>query len=421
MPSTEAQIVHFRKPRPVANRARRPSTSSPYGALFVILKITERCNLACPYCYMFFMGDESYKQHPPVMAHDTQAGLVAWLQDAVRQQGLRSIHIGLHGGEPLLLNKKGFRQLCQALRGGLDGLCRLKISMQTNGVLIDEEWIEIFSQYGLSIGMSMDGDEAIHNLTRVTRSGRGTYQESRRGWQLLQQAAAQGRIAPPGILCVVSPEQPAARIYEHFAQELEANTVNFLLPDYNHDSPEVTPALVKACGDYLLEVCRAWFTQPRRPQVRFIRNVVSALLDDESCARLAANQHNPFELITVSSNGEISPDDAIRVLAPRFRQTGHTVHDSTLSELMDSEPWLEVYESQMQLPAACTQCLWRHVCRGGAPQHRFSAARGFDNPSIYCDALKRIHAYIAAMLVQGGASAEAIERRLTAEVAVAHS
>ncbi|MBB2484689.1 radical SAM protein [Mitsuaria sp. WAJ17] len=413
MLTTEAQIVRVHRPRPSTSRLPRPQRSSPYGALFMILKITERCNLACPYCYMFFMGDESYREHPPLMSTDTLAGLVGWLQEAVHTQGLRSLHIGLHGGEPLLMNKKAFRQLCAALREGLAGRCRLQLSMQTNGVLIDEAWIEIFSQYDIGIGMSMDGDESLHNLTRVTRSGRGTYRESRRGWELLQQAAAQGRLQKPGILCVVSPGQPAGRIYQHFAQELRASSVNFLLPDFNHDSPEVSPALVQACGDYMLEVCRAWFAGQHRPRVRFIRHVVNSLLDDESCQRLAANQYNPFELITVSSNGDISPDDAIRVLAPRFRETGHTVQESTMSALMDSDAWLEIYASQGQLPAACTGCLWQRLCRGGAPQHRFSAARGFDNPSIYCEALKRIYAFIASMLVQGGVSAEAIEHRLT--------
>ncbi|HEV2739171.1 MAG TPA: hypothetical protein VGU66_11380, partial [Candidatus Elarobacter sp.] len=43
--------------------ARKPRTLKT-DFLSVVLKVAERCNLACPYCYFFFGGDDSYLLHP---------------------------------------------------------------------------------------------------------------------------------------------------------------------------------------------------------------------------------------------------------------------------------------------------------------------------------------------------------------------
>lgn len=392
-----------------------PVILSKHGSVYVVLKVTERCNLACPYCYFFFGGDDTFEVHPATILGDTVDGLITFLQDAIRQSGIRRVHIGLHGGEPLLLKKDAFRRMCARLRAQLDPLCKLQVSMQTNGVLIDPEWVELFAEYGIMVGISFDGPEDVHNKTRITKKGRGTYAESRRGWELLRAAHQQGRIGRPGIICVVAPDQSGRAIYEHFANDMQVTHMNFLWPNFHHNSPEATEAFIDGCGDFMVDVCRAWFEGGKKGvEVRFLREIIGPLLDDEVCRELPPNKNNPFELITVSSNGDIAPDDIIRTLAPRFRQTGYQVGRHTLNDLARSNTWHEISRSQKQLPEPCQQCVWRNVCRAGSPQHRYSDAGGFDNPSIYCKSLKRVYGYVTQNLIRGGIPQETIERRLAA-------
>jgi uncharacterized protein len=386
-------------------------------SLYVVLKVTERCNLACPYCYFFFAGDDSFKIHPPSILGQTVDGLIAFLQDAVARTGVTVINIGLHGGEPLLLKKETFRRMCTRLQQGLAGRCKLGFSIQTNGVLIDPDWVSLFAEFNIHAGISFDGPEAVHNLTRITKKGVGTYAESRRGWELLMEAAQAGRIAKPGILCVVAPEQSARDTYTHFVDALKADQINFLWPDVNHDSPEATSAFIDGCGDYMIEVCRTWFAAGRSDvRVRFIREVLGPLLDEQVCRDIAGMKNDPFGLITVSSNGDIAADDIVRTLAPRFRETGLRVGANSLSELATTPAWIELGRAQKQLPESCRGCTWKNVCRGGSFQNRYSEARGFDNPSVYCPSLKRVYGYIASNVIGGGHPVARMEQILEARM-----
>lgn len=383
--------------------------------LSIILKVTERCNLACPYCYFFFSGDESYQQHPPLIAGETVADVIAFVRRAVLETGVRQVRIGLHGGEPLLLKVEKFAELCQQFRSALDPICDLMLVVQTNGVLVDEKWIDVFARFQVRVGVSIDGDEAVHNIFRITKKGRGTYAETRRGWDLLNRAMAERVIPSATILCVVSPQQSGGKILKHFAEELKATGVNFLLPDVTHDSPEATERYIRGCGDFLVDVVDTWAELASRNvkiTVRWIGEILGALMNDDLCRMSATRKYEPLGQFVVSSNGEISPDDVIRGLDARFRtfsfNTGHSRYD----EVQDSPIWQELEGAQRKLAKECQACVWKNICRGGAYQHRFSEKNGFDNPSVYCPSLKRFYAQLTRQVVASGYPIEKIERRL---------
>jgi len=386
--------------------------------LSIILKVTERCNLACPYCYFFFSGDESYKEHPPFVSGATVDQLVEFIRRAVRDNGIGQVRIGLHGGEPLLLKPDKFAAMCEQLRSALDPLCDLMLVVQTNGVLVNPEWVELFGRFNVRIGVSIDGDEAVHNIFRITKKGKGTYAETRRGWHLLNDAMASRTIPSATILCVVSPQQDGGKILRHFAEELRATGLNFLLPDVTHDSPEATARFIDGCGDFLVDMFDAWADLSRRKvkvTVRWIDEIIGAMLNDELCRRSANAKFEPLWQFVVSSNGEISPDDVIRGLDPRFRTFAFNVADSPYEEVQASPVWQELDQAQHRLPAACQGCEWKHLCHGGPYQHRYCAANGFDNPSVYCRSLKRFFAHVADRVASSGYPREQIARRLATD------
>ena len=117
------------------------------NTLEVILKITERCNLDCDYCYFFNAGDDSYKKHAAFISHDTVALLVRRLEEFAGEHKLQKIAIHLHGGEPLLMPKARFDRICEEIRSSLTPIVDLSMTIQTNGMLVDLEWIEIFNRH----------------------------------------------------------------------------------------------------------------------------------------------------------------------------------------------------------------------------------------------------------------------------------
>ncbi|MBB2484686.1 radical SAM protein [Mitsuaria sp. WAJ17] len=414
----DAPITFFPSSRRSARTEAPAAPVQRFHTLSVILKVTERCNLACPYCYFYFSGDDTHREHPAFADDEMLSRTLAFILDAVREQGIRQVQIGLHGGEPLLLKPARFDALCQTLRDAIEPVCELMLLVQTNGVLLDARWVEILSRHRIRVGVSIDGDAQAHDRTRITKKGRGTYAETLRGWRLLNEAVKEGRAASASILAVVAPDRCGAATYRHFREALDADGMNFLLPDLTHDAPEASPAHIEACGDFLIGVYNAWVElggSSTRGSVRFIEELVGPLLDDQLCRRAALGRRVLPNQFAISTDGEICPDDVIRGFAPRLRQLPYRVGIDSAAALRETPVWLELIEAQSSLPAACSGCLWRNVCGGGALAHRYSHANGFDNPSVYCAGLKKLYRHVAWSLIQAGASEDAIERRLTTD------
>lgn len=384
------------------------------GYLSVVLKVSERCNLACPYCYFFFGGDDTYKKHPPFIGERTVDAAIEFITRLKHDGGVRQVRVGFHGGEPLLVKKQRFREMCAAFRAGLGDDPDLALVLQTNGVLIDREWVDVFGEFDVRIGVSIDGTEAMHDSTRVTRKGLGTYAQTRQGWQYLIEAAAQGRIREPSILCVVSPGHSGGEVFRHFAGELQARSMNFLLPDVTYDTPGLSSEFFRGCGDFLIDVCREWFASERRDvSVRFLNEALGPLISDELMHHAQA-KHDPLGQVCISSSGSVCPDDVIRAYAAHFSETGEHVEHSSLESIERAASWMELRRAYERLPEGCADCTWRALCRGGELQHRYSRARAFDNPSIHCDSLKRVYAYVVSRLLASGYSAADVSRRLGA-------
>jgi len=116
----------------------------------ILVKPFLGCNMNCTYCY-----ESGYrKAHDPEMSYDLDAIFRAIDGLPHARRG-----IGLHGGEPLCLPKPDAeRILAKSLE--VTG----KSLVQTNGTLIDDEWIEIFKRNKTHVGISCDGPGELNRF-----------------------------------------------------------------------------------------------------------------------------------------------------------------------------------------------------------------------------------------------------------------
>jgi uncharacterized protein len=381
------------------------------NSLQVILKVTERCNIACKYCYYFFGGDDSFKDDPACISRETADQFVRFVRDARETYHLERIRIILHGGEPLLLPKPRMRELLTGLRKAAEG-SELQFTVQTNAMLVNEEWLRIFEDFNVFVGVSLDGPAAFNDEYRVDHAGRGTYERVRAGIDRLFEAYAQGRISRPGVLSVMNPEFPAATVYKHFVEELGFRIIDFLLPDNHHDS--MTAERKATFAAYVRELVGLYLRE-ERPGISFrlVDKVISGFgmspYFHSVLHRFATQKEVTF---TVSSAGDIAPDDILRTTDPSLMKTGLNVATASLGDVLRSPGLNQLLESFYRIPTGCQGCDWANVCRGGELYHRYSNGRGFDNPSVYCDALKILHEEIATACLLAGAEVEQLRRRL---------
>ncbi len=383
----------------------------PVPNLNIVFKISERCNLKCDYCYFFFGGDETWKQHPPVVPPQVIDDLGAFAARAARDQGLPAITLICHGGEPLLMSRTKFAEMCETLRGYENGF-RFDLGLQTNGVLVDGEWIDLFERYRVSVGVSLDGTRAVNDLHRLDMQGRSSYDRTVAGLRRLQEAAAQGKMAAPGLLSVINPASDGGEAYRHFAHDLGVMRMSFLTPDYTWDSG-VSESVIRGVERFLLAALRAWLAD-RNPQisVRIFSELLSAMIDPHAMDFVQAYRDDYRNIISVSSNGDLGPEDTLRVLDPRFRSMGLNVAKNDLRELIESDAWSEQADAATVRPEGCKDCGWWKICKAGRPINRYSKSLGFANHSLYCAGLKEMYAEIGAFLVRNGTPLSEIAFRL---------
>jgi uncharacterized protein len=384
----------------------------PIENLNIVFKISERCNLKCDYCYFFFGGDDSWKQHPPLVAPQIIDDLGAFSARAARDYGLQRITLIFHGGEPLLMPVREFDAMCTKLRGYEDGF-EFWFGLQTNGVLVSDKWLDVFARHKVSVGVSLDGPPVV-NKHRIDLGGHSSYDRTVAGLRRLQAAADAGKVDTPGLLAVVNPEADGGAVYRHFAHDLGVTQMSFLTPDYTWDSP-VDPSVVQGVERFLVSALRAWL-HDRNPKVkiRVFSELLAAMLSPQAMEVVQTYRDDYRNIISVSSNGDLGPEDTVRILDPRFASMGLNIARNELRDLVSSPAWQEQADAASLKPANCTDCGWWKICKAGRPINRFSRERRFDNHSLYCSGLKDIYAEIAAFLVRSGTPLREISTRLAA-------
>ncbi|MGO4636116.1 radical SAM protein [Streptomyces sp. 2RAF24] len=182
-------------------------------AVSVILKVRgETCDIDCTYCY------EKRKEAPGGARID--AGQVRRLAEIFPG---RRLAIELHGGEPLTAGREHIADLLRELAVQPSVV---RVSMQTNGVLLDDAWLDLFESVypGLRIGVSLDGD-AKGNSWRVGYDGAPVYPKVAAALRLL---AARGWKA--GGIAAVTPAVigRAEEVLDHLAGFEAVNAVSFV-------------------------------------------------------------------------------------------------------------------------------------------------------------------------------------------------
>jgi uncharacterized protein len=382
----------------------------------VILKTVERCNINCSYCYFFNGTDSSFERHASVIARETIEAVATFLARGVEQLRIDSLAIAFHGGEPTLQRKSDFDWMCTHLRAALSSKVDLRFGIQTNGIAVDDDWIELFARHAVGVGVSIDGPRHVHDRFRVDHAGRGSYERTAIGIRRLQDAVKAGRLSQPiGALAVIDPQTNAREVFDHLVDELGFRVLHWELPDKNF---EMAPVNAMAYGQYLCQLFDAWAVRDD-PGI-FIRIFASFLVKLSGLATplFPSNgdwmmRNSQLREITISSSGDIGADDGLRQTGYWQTLPSATVRDSSLERFVMDSSVTELAATRTRVPQACSGCLWEHACGGGSMVNRWSKARGFDNPSVYCDGLKVFFGNVVAYLVAHGVPWTMIKRSLS--------
>lgn len=372
-----------------------------------VIKVAERCNINCSYCYVFNKGDESFKDRPVKIPQRVMSETAAYLAQGARDLKASAATIIFHGGEPLMMGKRNFDTFAKTLLTELSDVPNVRLGIQTNAMLLDDEWVDIFARHRMSAGVSLDGPEDINDLERKDLRGLGTYQRTVDGLRLLQKRAKEGDLPWPGVISVIHPKANGRTCYRHFVDDLGVRGMTFHLPMDTHDSFRGQDPMVYA--QFLCDVFDEWVKDNTKEiYVRMFSQILS-FFSGKAAPEDKKPYHVRLQHLTIESDGSVGIDE----LKPTRLDTGrYNVGSSTLREFANSPASALLRQLHTRLAEPCLPCVWRNYCRGGL-QHgvqvnRWSDARGFDNASVLCDGLMKIYSHIAHHALAAGLSEERI-------------
>ncbi|MEV7867033.1 radical SAM/SPASM protein FxsB, inactivated metallohydrolase extension form [Streptomyces sp. NPDC088124] len=363
----------------------------------IVLKVHSRCDLACDHCYIYEHADQSWRTRPKAISDEAISRTALRLAEHATTHALPSVSVILHGGEPLLAGPARLRRVCEELTTALDGVAELDLRIHTNGLQLSPRYLDLFDEFGVRVGISLDGDRAANDRHRRFADGRSSHPLVLKAVELLRQDRY--RHLDLGLLCTVDAANDPVGVYDAL-DALDPPRIDFLLPHATWDEPPPRPdGSPTAYADWLLAVFDRWDARGRPMPVRLFDSVLSTLAGGPSLTESLGLA--PTDLVVVETDGTLEQVDSLKSAYEGAAATGFDVFAHAFDEVA-AHPG--VRSRQLGLAGVgeeCRRCPVVRSCGGGLYTHRYRSGPGtggtstseapspggpgsFDHPSVYC-------------------------------------
>jgi uncharacterized protein len=394
-----------------ADAARQRSGWEPVPFQEFILKVHGWCNLACDYCYMYEMADQSWRRRAMRMSPEVVDQTARRIGEHAAAHQVPLVHVVFHGGEPLLAGTKALARAAAAIRAAVPPSTEVRFRLQTNGTRLNARVLDVLLAHGIDVGVSLDGAPDAHDRHRRHPDGRGSYEATVRGLRLL----TEDRYRPlfSRLLCTIDLRNDPVETYEALVA-FGPPVVDFLLPHGNWTTPPPGRASDASTpyADWLIAVFERWYGAPRQEtEIRTLQGIVDGVLGGTS--RVDTVGLGRSASLVVDTDGTIQQSDHLKSTFDGAPETGFDVAGHPFDVALDLPAFVARQVGVDALCETCQRCEVRDVCGGGYYPHRYREGRGFLNPSVYCPDLLRLVGHIRqrigddlAKLISGSTSRE---------------
>ena len=396
-----------------------------YGvpAFHVMAKPTgARCNLRCDYC--FFLEKE--RLYPGSDFRMSDEVMEAFVAQTPQGQQVPQVTLAWQGGEPTLMGLDFFRRARAAEAGRVPAGVTVERTLQTNGVLLDDEWCAFLAENDYLVGLSIDGPRELHDAYRHDLGGRPVYDRVVAAARRLQSHGVEFNV-----LCTVNAANAGhpREVYRFFRDELGARFIQ-LIPIVEVEMPprDDRPGMVSErsvrpaeYGSFLNAIFDEWVRRDVGEMfvqtfdgvlAAYVRGTSSLCIFQPTCGAGAALEHN----------GDLYSCD--HFVDPRYLLGN--IMEKPMGELMRSEPQRAFGRAKQEtLPAYCRACEYLFACNGECPKNRILLTPdGEPGLNWLCAGLKAFFAHTArpmrlmADILSRGGEAREVVALLAAEARV---
>ncbi len=348
---------------------------------FLIKPASWDCNLACDYCFYKRTVDTYPDDEPHRMSEETFEKLV----ERAQLEETQTISYIWQGGEPMLMGLDFYKKAIEIQEKHRKRGQQISNTLQTNGILIDDDWAKFLAEQNMLVGVSVDGPKELHDIHRFDYAKKSAFDKVLRAVELFEKHNVEYNI-----LSVVTMEtvDKAKEIYR-FLREQDFHYLQFI-DCIEADGDEIFPFTLKpeAYGKFLCELFDEWFEEGYPyVSIRLFDNILQyrAGMQPECC--MYKNDCGAYYV--VEYNGDIYPCDF-------FVQDEWLLGNVFISgfDAIDEHPLHKKFMTLRSLPHdACEKCEWLGFCQRGCIKSRAFPNEGYESLNYLCKAYKMLFEY----------------------------
>ena len=350
------------------------------------------CNLDCHYCYYRDKAD-IYSGTMPKMSDEL---LEIYIKQYIEGASQQNISFCWHGGEPLMAGLPFFRKAMELQKKYAGGKV-IENTLQTNGILVNEEWCAFFKDNNFLVGLSLDGPEDIHDAFRRDCGGAPTFARVMKALEMFVHAGVDFNILSTVNL---RSEGRGAEVYR-FLRSLNHYMQFLPVVEYVKERPGKRPLIVspdeedaveapwsvsaKGYGQFMCDVFDEWVK-------RDVGNYFVQLFD-VTLANWCGVQPALCAFGEVCGDGMVVEHNGDVFSCDHFVYSEYRLGNIATGNLAD------MYKSEEQqtfgrdkreaLPMECKRCSYYFLCHGECPKHRFAyASNGEPYMNVLCEGYK---------------------------------
>ncbi len=342
----------------------------PLGIL--IKPASSLCNMRCAYCFYADVADHRQVKSFGIMDEDTLETLI----EKALKYAAGQCSFMFQGGEPTLAGLDFFRKAVALQEKHNINKVKISNSLQTNGLVIDDEWAAFLGANRFLVGLSMDGDKAMHDGLRVDGKKEGTFARVQKAARFLQKHGCEFNV-----LCVITSftAKHAQKVYNSLKEYRYLQFIPCIEGFDGKKSPYVLTD--EAYGNFLnatFEMYYRDYMAGNYVSIRQFDNMIHMLLGrpPENCAMQGTCTCN----LVIEGDGSAYPCD-FYVLDEYH--LGNIKEDEIPAMLRGERAHEFVHKSE-EMQLECKGCKWVSLCRGGCRRDREQRLQDPLNLNRFC-------------------------------------
>lgn len=356
-----------------------------HGLGVLVKPASADCNLRCEYCFYHERMTDPYADDASrhVMSFDV---LDRFLEQFLPLAGPQP-NFGWQGGEPTLAGLPFFERAVARQQEFKESYQTIANALQTNAVLLDEDWAQFLHEHRFLLGVSIDGPPELHDKYRYDYGDHGTFRRVMDRIELLQKHDVEFNL-----LCVVNrlTAQKPETIWKFFTEQ-GFRWLQFIPAVERDKRGRPTPFSVTPgqYGNFLCRIFDLWWNDGNPTvSVRMFDEVLGVVLGQhagscqlhEVCGGL---------YVVVEYNGDVYPCDFF--VEDRWR-LGNLM-DSPLDHLLESDTLHAFTQVKPNGSSKCDSCRFQGICHNGCPHYRYLGNGKFLDLDYLCEGYYKFYSH----------------------------